>query len=135
MDGSMIDPVPVDVVKDMGADIAVGVNVVPQLKRGVSTAITRAFKHASRLNPFSYLTGVRNMPDVLDVLMNSIQAVQFELGNFKSLAADVTVNVEMAEFTWVDFHRATEIITRGQEAGERAVTKVREALEARVLLG
>ena len=32
VDGGMIDPVPTDVVRDMGASIAIAVNVVPQLR-------------------------------------------------------------------------------------------------------
>ncbi len=59
VDGGMIDPVPTDVVRDMGADVAIAVNVVPQLRRGVSTAMSRTFKRVNRLNPLSYLSGSR----------------------------------------------------------------------------
>jgi NTE family protein len=132
VDGGMIDPVPADVVRDMGADIVIAVNVVPRLQVGVTTALSRAFKRVSRLNPLSYVTGSRNMPDIMDVFMNSLQAIQYELGNFKSLTADVLVNVEMAEFTWIDFHRALDIIGRGEQAGNGAVVEVRNAIEQRL---
>jgi hypothetical protein len=72
------------------------------------------------------------MPDIVDVFMNSLQATQFELGNFKSLVADVLVNVDLAEFTWIDFPRALEIIERGRSAGEAAVPDIRAAIDRRL---
>jgi NTE family protein len=132
VDGGMIDPVPADVARDMGADVVIAVNVVPHLKRGVSTAISRTFKRVNRLNPLSYVAGARNMPDIVDVLMNSLQMTEYELGNFKSLDADVLINVDMAEFTWVDFHRALDIVKRGHEAGMRAAPRVDASLRARL---
>jgi NTE family protein len=132
VDGGMLDPVPVDTARDMGADIVTAVNVVPKLEPGVSTVISRAFKRVNRFNPLSYLGGSRDLPDIVDVLMNSLQVMQYELGNFKALSADVLVNVDMADFTWIEFYRALEIIERGHQAGERAVPKIRAALGARL---
>jgi NTE family protein len=128
----MIDPVPTDVVREMGADVIIAVNVVPQLRRGVSTAISRTFKRVNRFNPLTYLSGIRNAPDIVDVFMNSLQTTEYELGHFKSLTADVLISVDMAEFTWIDFHRAPEIIDRGREAGERFSPAVRAVMENRL---
>ena len=58
--------------------------------------------------------------------------MQYELGNFKALSADVLINVDMADFTWIEFYRALEIIERGHQAGERAVALIRAALGARL---
>jgi NTE family protein len=132
VDGAMVDPVPAEVVRGMGADIVIAINVVPRLEKGTSTVISRAFKRISRLNPLSYRRGSRGLPDVVDVLMNSLQVVQYELGRFTSLAADVQVEVDLGGFTWIDFHRAAEIVERGADAGERAVPLVRAAIDERL---
>jgi NTE family protein len=129
VDGGMVDPVPADVVRNMGADIVVAVNVVPQLRRGVSTALSRSFQLISKFNPFSHLGGSRSLPDVVDVFMNTLQAVQYELGTYKALQSDVLVNVELAEFTWIDFHRALEIIEQGRVAGAESAAQVLKVLE------
>jgi predicted acylesterase/phospholipase RssA len=50
-DGALVDPVPAAVLREMGADLAVAVNVVAQLQRGVSTAISRGFRRVKQLNP------------------------------------------------------------------------------------
>jgi NTE family protein len=134
VDGGMIDPVPAGVLRDMGADIVIAVNVVPHLDPDVSTSLSRTFKRLNRLNPLSFFSGSRDMPDVIDIFMNSLQALQRELGNFKSLSADVLINVDLADFTWIDFHRALEIIECGRRAGEAAVPDVRAAIGARLNL-
>jgi NTE family protein len=132
VDGAMVDPVPTDVVRDMGADLVCAVNVVPRPRAGVSTAITRLFKRASRLNPLTYVRGTSGLPDVIDVLMNSLQTVQCELGDVKSSSADVLVNVDLAEFTWIEFYRAGEIVERGRTAGEDAARRMHSALRTRL---
>ena len=132
VDGGMIDPVPAGVLRDMGADIVVAVNVVPRLDPEVSTSLSRTFKAVNRFNPLSFFSGSRDMPDLVDIFMNSLQALQHELGNFKSLDADVLVNVDLGEFTWIDFHRAVEIVECGRKAGEQAAPQLRAALDARL---
>jgi NTE family protein len=132
VDGGMIDPVPSGVLRDMGADIVIAVNVVPRLDPEVSTSLSRTFKRVNRFNPLSFFSGSRDMPDLVDIFMNSLQALQHELGNFKSLDADVLVNVDLGEFTWIDFHRALEIVECGRLAGEQAVPQLRAALDSRL---
>ena len=39
--------------------------------------------------PMSYLNGVPGMPAMFDIIMNSMQVLQHELGNFKAISADV----------------------------------------------
>jgi NTE family protein len=132
VDGGMIDPVPSGVLRDMGADVAVAVNVVPRLDPSVTTGLSKTFKRVSRLNPMSYLSSSQGLPDVIDVFMNSLQAIQYELGTFKSLGADLLVNVDLADYTWIDFHRSAEIIDRGREAGGRVAADLQAIIDERI---
>ncbi len=54
------------------------------------------------------------------------------MGRFKSLTVDVIINVDLNEFTWIDFHRAPEIIERGRAAGESKAAAVLSAMEQRL---
>ncbi len=128
VDGSMVDPVPAEVVREMGADLCIAVNVVPQLQKGVTTALQRVYQRVNTFNPLSYTSGSRDMPNMFDLVMNSIQSLQYELGNFKAISADVRINVELAEFTWIDFHRALELIDRGAEAARAALPDIERML-------
>lgn len=132
VDGAMINPVPVDVARQMGADIVVGLNVVPKLEPEVTSSISRVFKQANRFNPLARLGGLRDLPDLVDVLMSSLQVVQHELGTFKQLTADVAVDVPLARFTWIDFYRAGEIVAQGREAGAVAVDGLRAEMARRL---
>ncbi len=132
VDGAMVDPVPADVARDMGADIVLAVNVVPKLNGDVRTPLSRAFGALNRLNPLAHLNRKVAAPHIVDILMNSLVATQYELGNFKALTADVLVNVDLADFTWIDFTSAIPIVERGAKAADAAMPAIREAYEQRL---
>ncbi len=132
VDGAMVDPVPADVARDMGADIVLAVNVVPKLNGDVRTPLSRAFGALNRLNPLAHLNRKVAAPHIVDILMNSLVAIQYELGNFKALTADVLVNVDLADFTWIDFTSAIPIVERGAKAADAALPAIRQAYEQRL---
>jgi NTE family protein len=128
VDGGMIDPVPAEMVRAMGADLCIAVNVVPPLKRGVDNALTRLLRRLNWLNPLAYLGDSRTLPNTFDVIMNSIQMLQHELGNYKAVSADVRITPDLSEFTWIEFYRPLEIIERGATAAREALPAIKRAL-------
>ena len=90
----------------------IAVNVVPPLRRGVTNALTRLWKRVNVLNPLSYIGQNRDLPNMLDILMNTVQMLQHELGNFKGIVADVRITPDLSDFTWVEFYKPLEIIER-----------------------
>lgn len=136
IDGSMVDPVPGEVVRDMGADLIVAVNVVPPLRRGVETVISRWSRRINRFNPLQRIGDAQGMPNMLDIFMNTIQMMQRELGDYRAIAADVRISPDLSDFTWIEFYRPNEISQRGVEAARRAVPELkrlyRERIAARV---
>jgi NTE family protein len=132
VDGGVSDPVPAEVVNAMGADLCIAVNVVPPLKRGVENAVSKMVKQINRFNPMSYLGGASGMPTMFDIIMNSMQVLQYELGNFKAISADVLINPELSDFTWVEYYRSDELIQRGVEAAERAMPAIQRALNQKL---
>ncbi len=131
VDGGVVEPVPAQLVSEMGADICIAVNVVPPLKKGVETVISWLSRQARWLNPLSYVGGNRVLPNTLDVVMNSIQMLQHKLGNFNAISADVRINPDLSEYTWIEFYRAMELIERGAEATEKALPEIRRVLSER----
>jgi NTE family protein len=101
VDGGVADPVPAEVVNAMGADLCVAVNVVPPLKKGVENAVSRTYRQLNRLNPLSYIGDSRYLPNLFDIIMNAMQVLQYELGNFKAISADVLINPDLSDFTWI----------------------------------
>jgi NTE family protein len=132
VDGAMVNPVPVDVARAMGADVCIAINVVPSLKRGVDTALARAYRLLNRFNPLSYVGAGRGLPSLFDVTMNSIQQLQHELGAFKAISADVRITPDLSDFTWIEFYRPQELIERGAEAARKALPEIRRVLAERL---
>jgi NTE family protein len=130
VDGAFVDPVPADVVREMGADIVVGVNVLPPLKKESPDVITRAFRGLNRLNPFAYLHGTERDSNFVDIFVNTLQIVWSELGSYKLTSADVGFTVDVADFSWIEFYRGRELIERGRHAAEKALPQLQAVLHA-----
>lgn len=133
VDGGVADPVPAEVAMEMGADITVAVNVVPPMKRGVETVLSSFYRRMNVFNPLSYLGDGQDMPNLFDIVMNSMQILQYELGNFKAISADVLINPDLSDFTWIEYYRADELIERGADAATRALPAIRKALDNRLI--
>src|SRR5258708_24080893 len=126
--GGGSDPVPAEVVNSMGADLCIAVNVVPPLKLGIENAVSKAVRMVNRFNPMSYLNGVTGMPPMFDIIMNSMQVLQHELGNFKAISADVMIKPDLSDFTWIEYYRSSELIQRGADAAEQGMPAFRRGV-------
>lgn len=133
VDGGVADPVPAEITSEMGADITVAVNVVPRMKRGIETAMSYWYRRLNAFNPLSYFGDTQDMPNLFDIVMNSMQILQYELGNFKAITADVLINPDLSDFTWIEYYRADELIARGAEAAQRALPAIHKAVEAKIV--
>jgi len=127
VDGGVSDPVPAEIVNMMGADLCIAVNVVPPLKKGVENGISKAFRLMSRFNPLTWIENSAGLPNMFDIIMNAMQTLQYELGNFKAISADVLINPELSDFTWVEYYRSEELIQQGMAAAERAMPAIKRA--------
>ena len=73
-----------------------------------------------------------DMPNLFDIVMNSMQILQYELGNFKAISADVLINPDLSDFTWVEYYRSQELIDRGIEAAEKAMPAIQRVLNQKM---
>jgi NTE family protein len=98
MDGGFANPVPADVVRAMGADIVIAVDV------------------SSRwLNISSDdLMDVTKIKDIHSLIHELIGGVQYHITQRVLKEADVILKVPVNTLTWLEFNRAAEIIERGE---------------------
>ncbi len=64
--------------------------------------------------------------------MSTLQVIQFELGEFRNLAADVRATVDLTGFTWIEFHRALELVEKGRETGATIASDINALLAERL---
>jgi NTE family protein len=133
VDGGIVDPLPVDVVRDLGADIVIAINAIPRLQANAVTVLTRASRALNRINPFAYVTSRARTMNLLDIVMNSFHIVEHRLGERIARDADVLIEPDLSSHTWIEFYRAAEIIDRGAEATREAVPQIENALASRLL--
>ena len=102
-DGWLVNPVPVNVVREMGADLVIGVVVTQE--------------PVPQKEPDQTLFGV---------IMNTIYIVNQQLVKFSLKGADVIVQPSVAHIGFFDFDHALECILEGMSAGERAIPEIKK---------
>jgi len=132
IDGGMVDPVPAETARRMGADLVIAVNVVPPLDPDVRNPLDRILAAAGKLNPLARLRSEeqRRLPGGFDALMRTIQLMQYQLGNDRAGDADVLINPELKEFWLLEFWAGEPMIARGAEAARNALPLIQEKLAA-----
>ena len=115
IDGSPVNPVPVSVVREMGADFVIAVNVIPD----VSESARQVGKERGR--------GLKE-PNIFSVLMQSMYIAVYSLVKPSLEAADVVIHPQVAHVRYGDFHRAQECIKQGELAAQAAIPEIKRLL-------
>ncbi len=112
VDGSLVNPVPVSILKRMGADFIIAVNVIPDItERAKQAKATKA-------------------PNIFSMIMQSIYIGAYSLVESSMAGADVVIEPHIGHIGTGDFHRAEECILQGKLAAEESIPKIRNQLEA-----
>ncbi|MFC2006962.1 patatin-like phospholipase family protein [Chloroflexota bacterium] len=111
VDGQLVNPVPVDILREMGADFIIAVNVIPNFKAGIRQ------------------TKILKGPTILDVIMNSMDIANTLLVRHSLEGADIIIEPDVRHIGTRDFHRVEECIRQGKKATEEAIPKIRNQLE------
>jgi NTE family protein len=133
VDGGLLNPVPVDVLKRNGAAFIIAVNVItplpsrsarPRLPKGREKLLLARFDHfVSRK-----LIGDRRLrePNVIETFLATLEIMQERLiaARLRNDAPDVAIHVNTADIKMFEFYRPAEIIRRGEEAARREINGV-----------
>jgi NTE family protein len=116
VDGGLTTPVPVEVVRKMGADFIIAVNVNPDVTgRMGKTYHQRVEAHKA--------------PNIFQVMMQSIYIATYAVGQHAIKNADVVIEPDLAHIGSGDFNKAPEMIKRGREAAHKALPEIKRRLE------
>ena len=116
VDGGLTTPVPVEVVRCMGADFIIAVNVNPDV--------------ADRMGKTSQeRVGTRKAPNIFQVIMQSIYITTYSLARNSLESADIVIEPDLSNIGAGDFNKARELITRGRQAAQNAIPEIKRKLE------
>ncbi len=115
VDGGLVNPVPVSVLKGMGANFIIAVNVIPDIR--------------DRARPGGK-KGVEDFkePNVISVIMQSIYIGAHALAKASLEGADVAIQPQIAHIGHFDFHQVQECILQGELATQGSIPEIKRKL-------
>jgi NTE family protein len=115
VDGGLTTPVPVEVVRRMGADFIIAVNVNPD----VSGRMGKAYRQRIEMH---------KEPNLIQVMMQSFYITTYTMGRLAMEKADIVIEPDVAHIGASEFSKALELIQHGREAARKALPEIRRKL-------
>jgi NTE family protein len=115
VDGGLTTPVPVEVVRRMGADIVIAVNVNPDVvdRQSIKTVSKKPVKE----------------PNIFQVLIQSIYITTNSLAKTSLEGADFVIEPDIADISASEFVRTPELIDLGEAAALSALPQIKNKLQ------
>ncbi|MBN2400566.1 hypothetical protein EH223_09245 [candidate division KSB1 bacterium] len=130
VDGGLINPVPVDILKKNGSDFTIAVNVITQrpsrLRQRKKTSAREKLLLA-RLDDFLSRRLIYGRadeePNLIEAFLSTMEIMQQKLiaARLQNDAPDVTIHVDTQDFKLFEFYRPAAIIRRGEETARREI--------------
>jgi NTE family protein len=142
VDGGLVDPVPVGVLKQNGAAMTIAANVLSpsrMMKRGAKTARKQKRNPLliERIDSFIVRSGNSRKkggaPNIIEEMLFTFEIMQQEMvrSKLKNDAPDILIEVETSDFRIYEFNHPREIIDRGKETTRRLIKSVKRQLGLR----
>lgn len=128
LDGGIVNPMPVKVARDMGADFVIACNVMQRLSirkkdsieanNNVSRSLpNNKIMEFFRLKKFKRIPKIDpDTPGVFDVIIKTIFIMENEILKSRISGADLVISPDMRDVALIEFYRAKESIERGYRA-------------------
>jgi len=140
VDGGIVDPLPVDVLREMGVSRIIAVNAIPTPDR--IRYCLQAERELAQLSPRRAREVVRKwLPletklnyfargNILEILMRSIHGAQIRIAESLGRQADIVLRPQICDDRWLDFRDPGRFIHAGRQIAERYLDEIK-ALVAR----
>jgi len=122
IDGGLVNPVPTQTVRDMGADIVIAVDLMSPVSQAAPTGATSASMGSSS-------AATKRAPNLVETLWRSTEIMQSEITTRSAATADVTIQPKVGRTRWSDFsRRGRAFIAAGEEAATDALPELSRLL-------
>lgn len=116
VDGGLVNPVPVSVVKRMGADFVIAVNVIPDVEERIHRADKERAERAKE-------------PNIFNIIMQSIYIGTYSLVRSSMEEADIIIEPNVGHVSSGDFLHAQELIQQGELAAQASIHELKKKLK------
>lgn len=138
LDGGVVNPIPVSVLKRAGAHHVIAVNVFPTTPE-VMAHLEEAKRHreereailASRSFPVRFVAWLGQelrrsvSPLIFDVIMRSMQSMEYQIAEISCREADLILRPTVPSSHWLEFFHPEKFILRGEEIALRHLPEMR----------
>ena len=131
IDGGIADPLPVDVLREMGIERVIAVNTIPtperlrycsDLDKEMAMGLPKGFRMPDFLNRhFNYFAN----GNILDIMLRSIHGAQTRVAEAAGREADVVLRPLACDVKWHDFTHPRKYIALGREAAEGLLSELK----------
>lgn len=131
VDGGLVNEVPVNVCRDMGAEYVVGVNVIPDPSAMLERPWTergwprrRKPSDATQSQRRNKPPSGQRRPNLVQVLSQSLIIPGYRIARQDLVGADLAINPGVGGIGFFDFDRAVEAIAAGEQATRDALRRL-----------
>jgi NTE family protein len=131
VDGGIADPLPVDVLQEMGIERIIAVNVIPPPERIRQWFDARREKEACKPRRRS-IGSVLNQHlnylasgNVIDIMMKAVSGAQTRVAEASSREADIVLRPITGDATWHDFTHPQKYIELGRRSAEACIRELK----------
>jgi NTE family protein len=131
VDGGIADPLPVDVLQEMGIERIIAVNVIPPPERIRQWFDARREKEANKPRRRSF-GGFLNQHlnylasgNVIDIMMKAVSGAQTRVAEASAREADIVLRPITGDATWHDFTHPQKYIELGRRSAEAQLRELK----------
>jgi len=138
IDGGVLNPLPTNVLTDMGVKKIIAVNVlqspeeVDWSQKKADEELLKCFDLPFAKHPFKFV-GFRLgrfmskffTPNIADIIVRTLQATEFVIAEQSAKQADVLIHPDLRGIQWFELYEVKELIKRGEEAAEKALPAIK----------
>ena len=138
-DGGIADPLPVDVLDEMGIERIIAVNTIPtpeRMRMWLDAEREVRAQNPPRRGIGSFLNTHLNYfarGNVLDIMLRSIHGVQTRVAEASCREADVVLRPWACDARWHDFAHPGKYIALGRKTAEEQISELKSLVKPKVL--
>jgi len=135
VDGGIVDPLPTDVLQEMGIRRIIAVNAIPspeRIRRSLQARRElaghrerRARKLARKFLSLNQHVNYFARGNILEILMHSIHGAQIRMAEASCRRADVVLKPDVGNDRWLDFKNPGQYIIAGREIARRQLDEIK----------
>ncbi len=136
IDGGIVDPLPVDVLRDMGVSKIIAVDAIPTPDR-IRYAIESEAELKTEANVRRWFRKVAPIDkqlnyfargNLFEILMRSVHGAQIRVAEASCRRADLVLRPDILDDSWLDFRHPGKFIRLGREVAERHIEEIKSLL-------